>query len=111
MSDAPAASLGVEVVYAEPGQQALISLAMTTGSSVADAIAQSGLAARFPGVDLLRLAVGIWGHPVAHDHVLQDGDRVELYRPLTMDPREARRQLAEHGRAMGQKRNDPGDAG
>ena len=95
----------MEVVYAEPGQQALVSLSLVAGSSVADAIAQSGLAVRFPTVDLQRLAVGIWGHPVARDQLLEDGDRVELYRPLAMDPREARRQLAEHGRAMGQKRN------
>jgi putative ubiquitin-RnfH superfamily antitoxin RatB of RatAB toxin-antitoxin module len=47
------------------------------------------------------MQAGIWGRPVERDQAVSDGDRVELYRPLNMDPREARRRLAAAGRTMG----------
>jgi putative ubiquitin-RnfH superfamily antitoxin RatB of RatAB toxin-antitoxin module len=61
------------------------------GSTVADAIRRSELAREFPEVDFDQLQAGIWGTPVERGRTLLDGDRVELYRPLVMDPREARR--------------------
>lgn len=81
----------IEVVFALPDRQFLESIEVTDGATVADAIRQSGLARRFPDTDFGRLDVGIWGKPVCRDRVLTDGDRVEVYRPLEMDPREARR--------------------
>ena len=81
----------VEVVFALPERQALRSLDMPDGSTVADAIQRSQLAQKFPEVDFDRLQAGIWGNPVERGRALLDGDRVELYRPLSMDPREARR--------------------
>ena len=61
------------------------------GATVAEAIATSGLAGQFPGLDFGELQAGIWGKPVERACPVRDGDRVELYRPLEMDPREARR--------------------
>ncbi len=81
----------VEVVFALPGRQLLRSVELPVGSTVADAIRRSDLASEFPGIDLDGLQAGVWGTPTERGRRLQDGDRVELYRPLEMDPREARR--------------------
>jgi len=102
MARATTSRLRIEVACAEPDHQELLALRVPPGTSVAAAIEASGIAARFPGADLRHRPVGIWGRPVAREQVLGDGDRVEIYRPLRADPREARRRLAAHGRAMGQ---------
>lgn len=99
--------LAIEVAYALPGQQELISLAVAPGTTVAEAIRQSAIGDRFAGEDLGKFQAGIWGKPVNRDRVLRDGDRIEIYRPLRMDPREARRRLAAVGGSMGQP--DPGE--
>ncbi len=83
----------VEVVFATRSRQALVALELDPGATVADAIA-AALASRFPDEPLDALQAGIWGRPVARSQVLADGDRVELYRPLHKDPRDARRELA-----------------
>lgn len=95
--------LNIEVVYAEPHRQALVEINVPEGSTVAEAIASSGLAEQFPDVNFANAEFGVWGQHVDAARVLQDGDRVEIYRPLVMDPRDARRRLATLGRAMGQK--------
>ena len=81
----------VEVVFALPERQVLQTLELQDGSTVGTALLRSKLAREFPEADLDRLQAGVWGRPVDRSHVLIDGDRVELYRPLAMDPREARR--------------------
>lgn len=105
MSDG-SARLRVEIVFADKREQRLLSLTVNAGTTVAEAIEQSGLPQLFPTVDTAVLDTGVWGQPAERTHVLRDGDRVEIYRPLLMDPREARRKLAEHGQAMGQKSTD-----
>ncbi len=77
-----------------PGRQELVSLQLTTGSTLADAIALSGLPDRFEGFELDPARVGIFGQKAKLEQVLRDGDRVEIYRPLIADPKEARRQRA-----------------
>ena len=81
----------VEVVFALPERQALETVEMPEGATVADAIEKSGVERQFPDVSFAALQAGVWGKLVDRDHVLSDGDRVEIYRPLEMDPREARR--------------------
>ena len=81
----------VEVVFALPDRQVLEALEIDEGATVAQAIERSGIARRFPEVDMSALQVGIWGRPVDRTHILRQGDRVEVYRPLEIDPREARR--------------------
>ncbi|MBT8084125.1 MAG: RnfH family protein [Woeseia sp.] len=95
--------LNVEVVYAALDKQYLVRANVAAGSTVADALVASRLVEEVPKLDLANAEVGIWGRLVDRSAPLQDGDRVEVYRPLQIDPREARRQLAAHGRAMGQK--------
>ena len=85
----------VEVVYAEPGRQELVSLELAQGATVAQAIEASGLAGMFEDFELDPSRLGIFSRKVGPDHVLRDGDRVEIYRPLEVDPKEARRQRAQ----------------
>ena len=100
------ASIQVEVVFARADRQRLIAVTLARGATVADAIFRSAMAQQFPEENLDKLQVGVWGQPVDRDHVLSDGDRVEIYRTLALDPREARRQLALLGRTMGQTSKD-----
>lgn len=67
-------------------------LALPPGSSVADAIAASGLRSEFPALDLPALGVGVWGRKAGPQQPLRDQDRVEVYRPLQVDPKVARRE-------------------
>ena len=81
----------VEIVFALPSRQLLEQLHVADGATVADVILASRIAVEFPGHDLDDLQAGIWGQPVDRTHPVKEGDRVELFRPLQMDPREARR--------------------
>ncbi len=80
----------VEVAYVDAGCQFLHELTLGQGATVADAIDQSGVRAEC-GLQGNLLDVGIWSKPVSIDTVLADGDRVEIYRPLQADPKQARR--------------------
>ena len=81
----------VEIVFALPDRQLLQALEVPENATVAEVVDRSGIARRFPGIDFDALQAGIWGKPVARDQAVRDGDRVELYRPLEIDPKEARR--------------------
>jgi putative ubiquitin-RnfH superfamily antitoxin RatB of RatAB toxin-antitoxin module len=85
-------SIRVEVVLALPRGVDAVSLNLPAGSTVRDAVDASGLAERHPQLDLG--VVGVFGRRVAPDARLADGDRVEVYRPLQNDPKEARRRRA-----------------
>lgn len=84
----------IEVVLAMPEKQTLLEVDLAAGSTIADAIEQSGIAGMFTGFDLDTAKVGIFGQIAAREQTLRDGDRVEIYRPLIADPKEARRQRA-----------------
>jgi putative ubiquitin-RnfH superfamily antitoxin RatB of RatAB toxin-antitoxin module len=84
----------IEVVLAMPEKQELIMLDLATDATVADAIEQSGIVAKFDGFELDEAKVGIFGQKVSMAQTLRDGDRVEIYRPLLADPKEVRRQRA-----------------
>jgi len=81
----------VEVAYALPDRQELIPLEVEAGTTALEAIERSGLALRQPDIELSAGRVGVFGTLVALDTPLHDGDRVEVYRPLPGDPKEARR--------------------
>ena len=91
----------VELVFAGAERQRLISIQVGEGATVAEVISRSGIDQDFPDERIDKLAVGIWGKLVGRDHTVRDGDRIELYRSLQIDPREARRQLSRVGRTMG----------
>ena len=85
------AVLAVEVVYATPSRQARYPLRVAPGATVDDAIRASGVLADFPEIDLARNRVGVFGRLARPGQPLRDGDRVEIYRPRTADPKAARR--------------------
>ena len=85
----------MEIVVAcsfEPRVVVLHDLRLPVGTTVRDALRASGLLHAGSGVDLTQCKVGIWGKLRGLDHPLRDRDRVEVYRPLKVDPKEARRQ-------------------
>lgn len=89
-------SLNIEVVYARPDVQELLPLVVPAGSTLLDAVRLSGLPARFPEIDLENGSFGIFGkiEKSPQTRQLQSGDRVEIYRPLLIDPKEARKARA-----------------
>lgn len=85
--------LRISVAYS-PGAGAVdeVQLSLNAGATVADALHASGLHLRHQGLDLSVASIGIWGALCRTTDVLRDRDRVEVYRPLRVDPKEARRQ-------------------
>jgi uncharacterized protein len=89
---APAETLGIEVVFCPAGGPAdLQAMRVAPGTTLVQALVASGLPQRH-GLDLRLLQAGIWGKPKEPGTVLRERDRVEIYRPLKVDPKEARRQ-------------------
>lgn len=93
----------VEVVYAQPESQVLETLELARGACVRDAVHAARLLERFPEIELERDGAGIFGQRVNLDHMLTDGDRVEIYRPLKIQPMERRRRLAAARSGKGRK--------
>lgn len=103
--------LKVSVAYVGPDDQMLRPLEVRIGTTVREAIEQSAVISRCPEIDLAVNQVGIFGKAAKLDQVLDDGDRVEIYRPLIADPKEARKRRAADGKAMrkGGADADPGE--
>lgn len=93
------ASLYVEVAYAPPGEQMVLRVRLSEGARVFDAIQASGILERHPEIDLTRNRIGVFGRLVRLDTLLRDRDRVEIYRPLVADSKEARRRRARERKA------------
>jgi len=87
-------SISVEVAYATPNKQQIIELSVNLGQTVEQAIIASDIANQFPEIDLLALSVGVFGKVCKLDKVVEQGDRIEIYRPLLQNPMEARRNRA-----------------
>lgn len=93
------ADIRVEVVYALPDKQYLHSVTLEEGATVEQAIKASGILSLRKDIDLASNKVGIYSRPVKLGDEVQDGDRIEIYRPLIADPKEMRRQRAERSAA------------
>ncbi len=89
-----AETIRVEVIYALAERQQLVALDVPPGTTAEQAVERSGLRQRFPAMVVDPAALGIFSRKVPADTVLQEGDRVEIYRPLVADPKEVRRQRA-----------------
>lgn len=84
--------LNIEVIYSpRAGEFDTVQLRLPQGARVRDALLGSGLLARHAQIDLALHKVGVWGKWRGLDEPLRDADRVEIYRPLAIDPKEARR--------------------
>jgi uncharacterized protein len=81
----------VTVVYALPDRATEIEVRLASGATVADALARSGIASLHTEIDLAGCAVGIFGRRTEREKILANGDRIEIYRPLTAEPKDLRR--------------------
>ena len=87
----------VEVAYALPHKQKIIALLVEPGTTALQAVERSEMVKFFPEIDVANLTLGIFGESLGSksaSYVLQEGDRVEIYRPLAVDPKDARRKRA-----------------
>lgn len=94
MSEAPPTTIRVDVVYADAQKQIVRSAELTADATVEQAIRASAIREALPA-GFVPTSIGIFGRIVALDSPLRDGDRIELYRPLKIDPKQARRRRAE----------------
>jgi uncharacterized protein len=89
-----------EVAYGRMDEQALLTVEAEAPLTAQQAIERSGILERFPEIDLASNKIGIFGKAAKLDAELADGDRVEIYRPLIADPKEARKKRAAEGKVM-----------
>lgn len=94
----------VEVAYAKPDEQVILTLQSASGITVRQAIEQSGILQQFPEIEIGKNKVGVFGKATRLDVALQPGDRVEIYRPLIADPKAQRKKRVAEGKAL-KKRN------
>lgn len=92
--------LRVEVCYALPEKQELVTVTVPEGATLQQALEASGLLAKHPEIDLKKNKFGIYAKLSKLDSLLRDRDRVEIYRPLIADPKEVRKQRAAEGKVM-----------
>ena len=91
----------IEVVYGLPDKQELLTLPVSEGTTIEQAINESGISDIFSEIDLSVHKVGIWNRTAKLSDVLKDLDRIEIYRPLIADPKEVRKRRAEKAKAEG----------
>ena len=89
----------VEVVYALPHDQRVITLVVNSSMTVEEIIRESGILQAFPEIDLAKNKVGVFSRNVKLDATVREHDRIEIYRPLLADPKEIRRKRAEQAKA------------
>jgi putative ubiquitin-RnfH superfamily antitoxin RatB of RatAB toxin-antitoxin module len=87
-------NIEVEVAYAKPEKQVILTVKGEAGMTVLEAIEKSGIRGMFPEIDPASAKVGIFGKATTQDAVLSAGDRVEIYRELIADPKAARKKKA-----------------
>ncbi len=91
----------IEITYALPDRQELVTIDLPEGSTVMQAVEASGLLQKYPEIDPGGVnKLGVFAKLAKADTVLRDRDRVEIYRPLIADPKEVRRQKAAEGKVM-----------
>lgn len=111
MTDMTDKTIAVEVVYALPHEQRLIRMLVKPGTTAQETLVRSGIPEEYPEVKPETAKLGIFGQALgtkglapADRYELQPGDRVEVYRPLIADPKEARKQRAEKARKLAEQK-------
>ncbi len=94
MIDSEGHKIKVEVAYAHAQEAEIISLDVNIGTTVMEAIELSGIKSKYPSIDFSVHKIGIFGRQCPGDTMVNEGDRVEIYRPLLADPKKARRRRA-----------------
>ncbi|MBU2872362.1 RnfH family protein [Colwellia sp. E2M01] len=91
----------VEIVYGTPQKQTILALSITAGTTVEQTIIESGIITLFPEINLDVNKVGIWNRTVKLTDIVEDLDRIEVYRPLIADPKDVRKRRAEKAKLEG----------
>ena len=99
-------TIEVEVAYAWPERQLILPVEVPRGTTAIEAVRLSGIEEQFPEIEPGKNRLGVFGKLCKQDRPLIAGDRVEIYRPLIVDPRTARRELAAAGKSMGKSGRD-----
>lgn len=94
--------MNVKVVYAKPEKQIVLTVEVPDGATVKDALDKSGILTRCPDIDLAAQKVGVWGKVAELDAVLEPDARVEIYRPITCDPKTVKRRARPEAAASGE---------
>ena len=84
----------IEIAYATLQKQRILLVDVEPGTMAEQAVKLSSIIESFPEIDMNHLKLGIFGKAIKSDHILEEGDRIEIYRPLVADPKEVRRQKA-----------------
>lgn len=95
------ARINIEVAYATPQKQLIVACEIEPGTAPRTAIQQSNIDQHFTEIDPKTCDIGVFGKAIADDYELNEGDRIEIYRPLIADPKEVRRQRAAQGLRTG----------
>jgi len=98
--------INVSIVYAMPQKQWLLELQVTRGTNAEELVQMSKFLEQIDtlrGKTIEQLKLGVYSQKVTIDYLLEEGDRLEIYRELTADPKEVRRQLAKLGKSIGSK--------
>lgn len=98
MAKSNSSLIEIQVACATAERQRVLNLSVTEGCTAWEAVRASGIQQEFPELDLEHPQLGIFGQCIPHHHVLQAGDRVEIYRPLILDPKESRRLRAQQAK-------------
>ena len=98
---AEAETIRVEVAYARPDRQAILSVEVPAGATLEQAIALSRIQEQFPEIELAGADVGVFGKLSRLSATVRPGDRIEIYRPLIADPKEVRKQRAARDKHAG----------
>ena len=93
--------INIEVVFALPTTATCLSIEVQPGCTAEQAVIQSGIIEKCPEIDANALTLGVWNRTVKANYELKDGDRIEIYRPLIADPKDARRKRAEKAKEEG----------
>jgi len=93
--------INVEVVFALPDTATCIRVQVPEGTEAEQAVIKSGIIEKCPEIDANALTLGVWNRTCKLNQVLQEGDRIEIYRPLIADPKDARRRRAEKAKEEG----------
>ncbi len=98
--------LQIEVVYALPERQTILTIEVEQGTTVRQAVQASGIRGMHPEIDVETADFGIWSERVTPDYCVSDGDRIEIYRSLIADPKLMRRQRAGQGKSARSRRKN-----
>ncbi|WP_409423597.1 RnfH family protein [Pseudoalteromonas sp. RW-H-Ap-1] len=93
--------INIEVVFALPTKATTLNIEVLQGTTAEQAVIQSGIIEKCPEIDATDLTLGVWNRTVKLNHELKEGDRIEIYRPLIADPKDARRKRAEKAKEEG----------